>query len=213
MLDDIFKALLEGAQTQPSAGSKPGAGQNDILTDLLQGVLQGQKPPSHAQEPDNMMGIADLLGGIFGMSGSGGGAGQANPFVAPIANALAEKLGISPAIAHTIINFALAALLARGKRQSGQMAPGQQQTFDLDDLLEGDFAWDSGMAQRIAVETGLTEDDAAYSLQEAMMMLSGHPAVKQSSPQPRRRPTSRPATKPAPKGSSLDHLLDSWEVE
>jgi len=155
------------------------------------------------------MGMADILGGILGGNSA---RTQSNPLVAPIANMLSEKLGISPAIAGIIINYALSALLSRGKKQPGQAGRGQQdQGFDLDDLLEGDFAWSSGMAQQLSSQTGMSEDDAAYGLQEAMMLLNGHPAAKKQAP--RRKPQARKQSAAPQKRNSLDHLLDSWETD
>ncbi|MCP5097137.1 MAG: hypothetical protein GY943_16430 [Chloroflexi bacterium] len=206
MMEDLMKILLEGAQTQKQ--QQPQAKEPNILTDILEGVLKGgQAAPQRGQQqqqPD-MFNMADLLNVVLG-GGKGGAQGQVNPLLAPIVNTLAEKLGISPAIAQIIVTFATSALLSRGKdNKGGGLVGGAQQGFDLDDLLEGDFAYSSGLAQQLSQQSGLDEDEAAYGLQEAMMMLSGHPSFSQSSA------SARPKAQPSP--NKLDSLLDTWEVD
>jgi len=208
MLDDIFKALLDGAQsqsqpTQPQTSS--GGGQQDMLAQLLQGALQGQQPPAHANQPENLAGMSGLLGGLLGGMG-GSSPSQANPLIAPIANMLAEKLNISPAIASTIVNFALTALLARGKRQPGAGRSGQAEAaFDLDDIVNGDFAFSSGMAQQLAQQTGLPEQEAARSLQEAMVLLNEQAAAPGQMPSSQQQPGSF--------NDIIDDLMDALDVD
>jgi hypothetical protein len=157
-----------------------------------------------------MFNIADLLNGVLGGAQGARGQSQINPMLAPIVNTLAEKLGISPIIAQLIVTFATSALLSRGKKeQGGRIAGGSQQGFDLDDLLEGDFAYSSGLAQQLAQQSGLGEDEAAYGLQEAMMMLSGHPSFIQTSKQTSSRAHLNAQQSP----NKLDSLLDTWEVD
>ena len=206
MLDDIFKALLEGAQSQSQTpqSAQPqapfGGGQQDMLTQLLQGALQGQQPPPQANEPANLAGMSGLLGGLLGGMG-GSSQNQANPIIAPIANMLAEKLDIPPSIASLVVSFALTALLARGKRQPRQIDTGlQEPAFDLDDIVDGDFAFSSGMAQQLSRQTGLSEDDAAQSLQEAILMLSQQSAAP--------TPTTLEPQPPASVDDLLNNLLD-----
>jgi hypothetical protein len=144
--------------------------------------------------------MSGLLGGLLGGMG-GSSQSQANPLIAPIANVLAEKLNISPAIAGMVVSFALTALLARGKRQPGQIDTGPQESaFDLDDIVNGDFAFSSGMAQQLSRQTGLSEDAAAQSLQEAMLLLSQQAtAPTQTTPEPE---------PPASVDDLLNNLLD-----
>lgn len=212
MMDDLLKALLEGAQTQKPAphSAKPNMQGMDMLTDILQGALGGaatQQPQQMPQQQPSALNIADLIGMVLGggQSASPNQLGM-NPLVAPIANMLAKKLGISPQIAQMVVSFAMAALLSKGKQKGLPGSSGAtQQGFDLDDLLDGDFAYESGMASRLSQESGMSEDEAAYSLQEAMMMLSGHPAFKQAAK------TNRPKVQPSP--NKLDNLLNTWEVD
>ncbi|MEM7331889.1 MAG: hypothetical protein AAF490_07345 [Chloroflexota bacterium] len=214
MMEELMKIMLDGAQQQqrPQQQQRGGAG-GDILMEILKGAMGGEQAPARPQQqqPQNMLDIADLIGGVLGAgsTGSSGMAGQMNPLLAPIANSISKRLGLSPQITQIILSFAVAALLNRGKKQVTQRGRGgrqqTQETYDLDDLLEGDFAWDSGMAQQISAKTGLSEDEAAYNLQEAMMMLSDHPLFGKKSK------SAAPKAQASP--SQLDHLLDSWQVD
>ncbi len=213
MMEELMKIMLEGAQKQQRPQQQRGGAGNDILMEILKGAMGGAQPQTRPQQqqPQNMLDIADLIGGVLGGGATrgAGNAAQMNPLLMPIANALSKRLGLSPQITQIILSFALAALLNRGKKQMTQRGrSGRQQTqetYDLDDLLEGDFAWDSGMAQQIAAKTGLSEDEAAYNLQEAMMMLSDHPLMGKKSKKAAPKAESSP--------SQLDHLLDSWQVD
>lgn len=196
MLDEIFQALLQNSQSQPTQPQT--TGQQNMLSQLLQGALQGQQPPSHANEPDNLAGMAGLLSGLLGTTSPV--QNQPSPLIAPIANMLAEKLDIPPSIASMVVNFALTALLARGKRQpSSEQNNVQQPTFDLEDIIHGDFAFSSGMAQQISRQTGLSEEDAAHSLQEALLLLN-----EQATP-------SKPS--PFPNNDLFDGFIDSLKVD
>ena len=211
MMDDLLKALMEGAQAQkPAAQTPKDASGFDMLGEILQGALGGSTAPQQPTQPQQQpsaLNIADLIGMVLG-GGQASSPSQMgmNPLVAPIAKMLADKLGVSPQIAQMIVQFAMAALLSkRNERGTASGTASGQQGFDLDDLLEGDFAYSSGMASRLSKESGLSEDEAAYSLQEAMMMLSGHPAFKKAAQ------SKRPKTRPSP--NKLDNLLDTWEVD
>jgi hypothetical protein len=211
MMNDLLKALMEGAQTQKPASQAPqNAPGFDILGEILQGAMGGGSAPQQPTQPQQQpsaLNIADLIGMVLGggQTGSSSQMGM-NPLVAPIAKMLADKLGVSPQIAQMIVQFAMAALLSkRNERGTASGAASAQQGFDLDDLLEGDFAYSSGMASRLSQESGMSEDEAAYNLQEAMMMLSGHPAFKKAAQ------SNRPKAQPSP--SKLDNLLDTWEVD
>ena len=153
--------------------------------------------------------------------GGGGGRRSAtgNPLADMAANLLAERLGISPQIAAMVVSFAMAALLGKKQQQGlpGRTAPGRPSrntarggTFDgldLDDLLDGDFAYESGLAAQLAGKTGQSEDEAAYQLQEAVSILTG---VGQRKPKKNAAPKPKPRAKAQSGG--LDSLLDSWEV-
>ena len=180
MMDDLLKALLEGNQPQKpvpqSTQPKPNAPGMDILSDLLQ-----QQP----QQQPNGLNIADLVGMVLG-GGQPAASDQTgmNPLVAPIANMLAEKIGVSPQIAQMVVSFAMAALLSKGNDRGVAGGLGAtKQGFNFDDLPEGGFAYDSGMVSRLSQESGMSEDEAASSLQEAIKMLSEYPGINLAGPE------------------------------
>ncbi|MEM7802796.1 MAG: hypothetical protein AAF633_26640 [Chloroflexota bacterium] len=223
MLGDLLKVVLEGTQAQqtsPQRQSPNSGASGDLLTELLKGVLSGQAGAASSGtqgQPQDLGGMADIfgdiLGGVLGGSAGSNSAMTSNPMTDMVAAMLSEKLGLSPAIAKTVVGFALAALM--GKMQQGQggvsQRSGAAQGFDLDDLLEGDFAWESGLAQQLSAKTGLPEDEAAYNLQEAVMMLTQSPAsLKKEATRKQKKPAQ---PKAAPSKSGLDGLLDTWVVE
>lgn len=248
MIEELMKAVLEGAQQQQSGGrqqtQQPGG---DILGQILKGVLGGgqQRPPQRQQPqvpqggdifgeilkgvlgggqqqqqqaPSDLGGIADILGGVLG---GGRGSATGNPIADMAANALAKKLGISPQIAGMVVSFAMAALMGKKMQADRGMAPAgsgrnQAQTdgvfggLDLDDLLDGDFAFDSGLASQLAAKTGQTEGESAYQLQEAVSMLTGLDQKKSKS---KKKVAPKPAPKARPQPGNLESLLDTWEVD
>ena len=218
MIEELMKAVLEGAQQQSGARRQQPAPGGDILGEIMKGVLGGQQQAQRAPAQTDLGGIADILGGVLG--GGSRGASTGNPIADMAANALAKRLGISPQIAAMVVSFAMAALM--GKKQQAQQVPsgrsagrprnqargGTFDGLDLDDLLDGDFAFDSGLAAQLAAKTGQTEDESAYQLQEAVSMLTGVGQKKKKKSSPARQP--RPVNRP--KSGGLDSLLDSWEV-
>lgn len=230
MMEELLKAILQGADgasvPQQQQGSDPladligsvlGGGQaptqpqqlpaGDPLAELIKGVLGGeQSSPRQAMGSGNP--IIDILGSVLGGGRPGG---QNNSFLEPIANALADKLGISPQIALIVINLAMMLLLNRQKDQGGIPMPGggrdyqrggtpQQQDggFDLDDLLDENYLQATGATAQLSRQTGMSEADATRSLQEAMMLLNN-----QTKAVARRKAND----------SDLKHLLDSWEED
>ena len=90
--------------------------------------------------------------------------------------------------------------LQNNNRQSGGRGIATD-SLDLDDLLDSHSLQQSGVASRVARQTGLDEDTAVAYIQEATTMLAGKP-----------RQAPRPTPKPA-SPNQLDHLLDSWETD
>ena len=222
ILGEILKGVLGGGQQQmpqrrPQQQMPQGG---DIFGEILKGVLGGGGGQQRQQQaPQNLGGIADILGGVLG--GGRSGASTGNPIADMAANALAKKLGISPQIAGMVVSFAMAALMGKKMQADRGMAPagsGRNQTqqggvfggLDLDDLLDGDFAYDSGLAAQLAEKTGQSEDESAYQLQEAVTMLTG---LDQKKSRSKKKTTPKPAAKARPKSQNLESLLDTWEVD
>jgi hypothetical protein len=243
-LSDLLGGIL-GGMTAPQGGGG-GTGLDDILGGILGGGAQGAGGASLGDILGGILGggaqgaggagLGDILGGILGGGGAaqaGGGIGMddilgailgrgganlgANSFLAPIVQALAEKLGLSPAIAQAVVGFVITKLLpgllagARAPAPSstgrGRAVPSTQegQGLDLDHLLgtmgagqelEPAYLRSTGMVDELAQQTGLDPDTAMQSLQQVFGMfgaqLGGAP--------------------PAEEKKGLDHLLDTWEV-
>jgi len=200
---DLLKGILGGAQSAGRAGSQGAAGG---LPDLLGGILGGGGQDG--------FGLDDILGAIMGTGGSGIGA---NAFLAPIAQALAQKLGLSPAAAQAVVAFAVSKLLPALLGGARTAIPGSQsgvtpsrrssaggEGLDLDHLLERmgtgedlepSYLRSTGMVDELQQQTGLGSDMALQSLQQVFGLFG----AQLGGPQPQ------------PKPQGLDHLLDTWE--
>ena len=99
---------VEGGQ--PGGIPQSGDALGQILGSLLGGGAQGSIPSMGA--PQGTTGIGAVLGG--GSTSIG-----ASPLLAPIADLLAQKLGLPPAMAHAVLAFVLAKLVSgsRGRFQ------------------------------------------------------------------------------------------------
>jgi hypothetical protein len=190
-MDDLLNAMLSGAGSQGQGGQEEddpmasllgsllggSAGSPTDTGDLLSGLLGGGDPQGAGG------GLEDMLGALMG----GGSADMSqNAFLAPIAEGIAEKLGLPPQIAQLIVTFVI------GKLLSGQVGGGRvpvrgsglasDEGLDLDDLLgrmgsgqglDSDFLQSSGLADELAEQAGLDPDTATQGLQEAFRMLGG----------------------------------------
>ena len=199
-------ALLGGLM---GGGAAPGAGSSDADAGGLGGLLGGLLGGGSAG------GLGGLLGGLMGGGGApstfGGGGGAMLPF----ADTLAEKLGISPQMANTLIMGAIGLLTASmAKKQSGR-------SVDLAGVSDGDYIRSSGVASRLSSQMGISEDDAVFGLQQAMGLMAAQagaspaqpkkPAAKKTTarkatadpaaPKPAKK-TTRKTTKTTPKKSS-----------
>ena len=213
----MLGGLMGGGATESAGGSDAGG-----LGGLLGGLLGGGGGAG---------GLGGLLGGLMGGGGApatfGGGGGGA---MLPFADTLAEKLGISPQMANTLIMGAIGLLTASmaKKKQTGR-------SVGLADMTDSDYIRSSGMASRLSSQMGISEDDAVYGLQQAMGLMATQagaataqpkkPAAKKTTarkattdpaaPKPAKK-TTRKSTKTTPKkksstsdtGSDFMDLLD-----
>jgi hypothetical protein len=109
-----------------------GTGNTGGLGDLLGGLLGGSQ------------GGASGVNGILGaMLGGGGSAMESNSFLAPIISGLAEKLGLPPQIAQTVVAFVINKLLSGGLGSGGAPGvaaagdePAGQQGLDLEQIMQ-----------------------------------------------------------------------------
>ncbi len=184
MLDDILQMLMQAQQDQSnsdqSAQQAPDA--DNPLGDMLGGLLgsmAGQADASDLPQASNAGGGMDMgmLGGLLGMVTGGAtsessGVTGGNPMLAPITEAVSEKLGISPQMAGVVVSAGFALLMSK-MQQSGQAnRSGSVQDLDLDELTDAQYLQDSGMATRVAEQTGVDEDTAVDYLQQATKMMT-----------------------------------------
>jgi hypothetical protein len=239
-LSDLLRGILGGVTPQQSGGATPqqgasAGGLGDILgsilggadgkldagdlAGILGGILGGgTSTPQGSRGATGTGGLGDILGAILGSGGTNVGA---NSFLAPIVMSLAEKLGLSPAMAQAVVAFVLAKLLPGASSTArAQAAPkaapkrSQPQTqqpkgLDLDYLLDtmgkgeapdASYLRSTGMADELAQQTGMDQNTAVQSLQQVFSLLGGQLGEGRSGTQP------GPAKK-----SELDGLLDTWD--
>ena len=178
-MEDLFKALSS------DEGSQPGdQAQGNPLADLLGGLLGGGTSSPGAADLAQVLGggspqqgdsLADISGAMLG--GSGGT--DSNALLAPIVDAISNKLGLPPDVAQMIVSFVI------GKLLSGQSGPGtaaQPGGLELGDLLnrlgsgqglDAGYLKSTGMHEELAQQTGLDADTATRGLQEVFNMLGG----------------------------------------
>lgn len=178
-LNDLLGGMMGDA---PQTG-----GDAPDLGGLLGGMLGGSSGASGGS-PDVGGRLGGLLGGsggsqaggmsglLGGMLGGGGSSQSGNPMVDTIANALADKLGISPSVASTLVSAAIPLLmgaLTKGAKQQGSSRSGQIDLNEMDLVgLVDEEIQEQGTVHQIAAETGLSEEEADQALRETLQMLA-----------------------------------------
>lgn len=214
MLEELLEVLAAGSQQQQQQQRQQAAPQSPWM-DLLEGVLGGgAQKQQQQQKKQSSGGIGDILEAVLG-GGSRQGQGQvaSNPMLTPFVNALSEKMGISPQMAAVIVSAAFGMIVSKTMGGGKKAAPqaGATAGLDLDDLLDGDFMEKSGVAERVAKQTGMNKSDASDSLRKAMEMLGVLP--KGQAAAPKRTPKRAPAkTTSRGKSGDLKGLLDTWQI-
>lgn len=211
MIEELLEAILKGGQaparSQPRAqrsAEEPASSGNPWM-DILEGVLKGAgggeaQPPPQESDRGQQAGVSLDLSRLLEIFLGGGRqrSAAANPTLAPFVEALSEKLGISPQLAATIVNYAFSLIVSvlKGNAQQGQAPTGAP---NLDHLLDGDFLDASGLSAHLAQNTGMDPAEARVGLRTALEMLS-----KGYNPEP------QPVKQPPSGSSKLQHLLDEW---
>ncbi len=168
MLGNLMNALL-----QPGAGGQQSAGAN-MLSQVVGGLMGGGQQASGTPVGQMLGGLEQIIGGNPSSGqplplNQGTATSQNNPLMGllgPVATAVAGKAGISPAVATTVAGIAMHYLLSSHPAAGGaaplnlnnvaqQMASGSvsQQTLQS-----------SGMVNAVVQATGLSQQDAAKSL-------------------------------------------------
>jgi hypothetical protein len=182
-LDDLLK-ILEQASASQSTGSSADA---DPLTDLLGSLLGGgtQATPTRSSKSSGSRRTSSAKNASSNDALSG--------MLAPIANELANKLGLPPELANAVIAFAVTQLansqanasgsssrqntgsvLAKGRGMLSNADGGLVQRLGSGQAIDSDFLHSSGIAQQLASQTGMDSQTAATSLQQVFSMLSGN---------------------------------------
>lgn len=160
-LGDLLGSLLGGDQAIQGQTQNPG----DPLDQFL-GNISGNANTASSGSPGGGS-LGEILGGLMGgaqqggMQGGapGGGAPGANASLAPIIDAIAEKIGIPPQIATTIVTFALSQLMSGQGNQLAQMLGGRG-------TVSREYLRDSGLADQLTQQTGMDNETAVKSLQQ-----------------------------------------------
>lgn len=226
-MDDLLGAMLSGADEESEegqtggdalggllgallggAGAPQGEGQasGDALMDLLGGLSGGGG--QQAGSPQAAGGMGGLLAALLG-GGTGAGFGS---LLDPVADALADKMGIPRDRARAVVAFALSKLIPALLGGSAA-SPSGGRSQDMDALvaqmnsergIDASYLRTSGMAEELAEQTGLDSETAEQSLEEAFSLLGqqlGEAAGESQSQQSR------------PQLSGLDALLDNWDPQ
>ncbi len=179
MLGNLMNALM-----QPASGSQQGSG-TDMLSQVVGGLLGGSQ---QGGAPVNQ-----LLGGLEQIIGGNPSSGQAlplnqgsasdanNPIMGllnPVANAVAAKTGISPLVATTVAGIAMHYLLsshpAAGTSGSAPLNLASMSQQMASGSVPSEILHNSGMVNAVVQATGLTQQEAAKSLDATFTHLQSH---------------------------------------
>lgn len=167
VLGSILGSMMGGG-AMPQGGTPTQSAGGDVLGSILGSMMGGGAMPQGGMPAQSGGGdvLGSILGGLLG-GGMGSSALGSNAFLAPIIDAIANKLGIDPKIAQTIVTFALSALM------SGALGGNQQ--FDSAGLVARvssgkpvtqKYLKESGLLSELTAQTGLDQKTAAKSLQQ-----------------------------------------------
>ncbi len=147
-----------------SSGQQPAGGQSSeqAVLQMLEGVIAngaGQAAGSGNAQPT--------------------GAVANNPMLGPIVNSLAQRMHIPPALAETVVAFAIGQLIS-GKTGAPAPGTGKPAAVDPNSLLQRvtsgqgvdpNYLHSTGMPQQLANQTGMDTQTATASLQHTLQML------------------------------------------
>lgn len=170
---------LMGALMQSASGSQQGG--SDALSQAVGGLLGSQSGSAPVGQLLN--GIEQAIGGKPGSAQAGtnqAGADANSPIMSllgPVASAVAGKAGISPQVATTVAGIAMHYLLSSHPAAGGS-APmnlgSTMQQLATTGGLSAATIQNSGMVNDVAKATGLSQQDAAKSLDAAFSHIAKH---------------------------------------
>lgn len=218
-MDDLFEAMMSGAEEDSTAGQGSGDAMGDLLGSLLSGA-GGQAGSAQAGGG----GMMDLLGGLMGgqatggqqaggmggLLGGGGSGGLLGGLMDPIADMLSEKTGLPRETARAVVAFAISKLLPAllGSRAGAEPDARSQDLLAQvggDQGIDATYLRSTGMANELAEQTGLDPETAEQSLQEVFALLGQRMGEGQAPPTESEGPIR-------PQLDGLDGLLDNWEA-
>jgi hypothetical protein len=190
-LAQLLQSLLGGGAPQgfgAQAGPAPVQGGLDLAS-LLQGALGGTGglAGGAAQTPTGGAGgFGDVLATIMG---GGSPTLESDAILAPIVTGLAEKLGLPPQVAQTVVVFILGKLTGHRLQPGMDTTPppiksqaARPQATSLEDVVQRMNSGqrvtktsirNAGLAKELAAHTGLNRATAEASLQEVLNALGG----------------------------------------
>lgn len=174
MLQNLMGALLQGG-----SGSSGGS---DALSQAVGGLLGGGQ--SGAPVGQLLNGLEQVIGGNPTSGQLSQGQGSALPanspvmsLLGPLANAVAAKAGISPAVATTVAGVAMHYLLSSHPAAGGS-APlnlgSTMQQMASTGGVSADTLNSSGMVNSVVQATGLSPQAATQSLNAAFSHMATH---------------------------------------
>ena len=161
MLSGLLGSLMGGQASTPAPATQPQTGGGE-LSGLLGSLLGGQTSGA-APAPGGQVGSNPLMNLI-----SSGQNPMVNMLVQPVVDQIAQKLGISPAIAMTVVTFAIHYMLSN---HGTKLAKSQDMSGVLQQHTNQDYLHSSGMSKQLANQTGLKPAAAANALSEVFKLL------------------------------------------
>jgi len=172
-LGGLLGGLLGGAASQ---GGMPQDGSGNPMSDILGGLLGGADNPAPNMSGQNADPMGGMLGGLLGgLLGGGspnmGTTGGLNSALSPLADVLADKLGISREVAMTAIAIIVPVLmnkLASHAQQSGGLPPGStshQRGLTLTEREQHE------LVRQLSAQTGMDHRAASNTLTQAIHVL------------------------------------------
>jgi hypothetical protein len=177
VLGDVLGSLMGG---QPSGNQPASQSSGNPLSGMLGSLLGGGQ--TGASQPASQSSGSDLVSSLLGSFMGGGQTGSnpvmnlvnsgsnpmVNSLVQPVANTIAQKLGISPAIAMTVVTFAIHYML---QNHGTKLAKGEDLSGVLQQHTNQKFLQSSGVSKQLAQQTGMKPKAAANALSEVFKLL------------------------------------------
>ena len=156
MLQDIFSALTSGA-SQGGGQSQTGS---DALLGLVGSLLGGQTGTS-AGVPTGTSPLVEML--------TSGQNPMLNSLIQPVVDQVAQKLGIDPAIAMTVVTFAVHYMLTN---HGAKLANGEDVSALLQKHTGAAQIQKAGLSTELANQTGMDPAAATQALSEVFKLLN-----------------------------------------